>query len=215
MTFLPTRVTKALLCHERFGDLRMRCLPGKPDSFHHRIIEWYLQKHLDFFTPFWFSCKSSHLRHLMSRFHGRHCWDGIKIGKRAHLIPNCCLCTLPARLVDHTTYSLGFVEGATVGMIRVGFTLVGGALITLTVRTSRYAYLESLIDQSLESETEMRLHHSFTKLGVRGQNKWFINFSTYLPENNIHCSLSFRWRFHLFLMSFFFRPLPNSDAILA
>jgi hypothetical protein len=71
---------------------------------------------------------------------------------------------------------------------------------------SRFAYLESLIDQSLESETEMRLHHSFTKLGVRGQNKWFINFSTYLPENNIHCSLSFRWRFHLFLMSFFFRP---------
>ena len=42
----------------------------------------------------------------------------------------------------------------------------------------------------------------------------FINFSTYLPENNIHCSLSFRWRFHLFMMSFLARPLPNFDAIL-
>ena len=94
-----------------------------------------------------------------------------RLAMRAHLILNCCLCTLPARLVDRTMYSLGLVEGATVGMIRVGFTLVGGALITLTVRMSRFAYLESLIDQSLESETEMRLHHSFTKLGVRGQNE--------------------------------------------
>jgi hypothetical protein len=36
-----------------------------------------------------------------------------------------------------------------------------------------------------------------------------------LLENNIHCSLSFRWRFQLFLMSFSFRPLPNFDSILA
>ncbi len=42
----------------------------------------------------------------------------------------------------------------------------------------------------------------------------YNNFSTYLPENNINCSLSFRIRYHLFLMSFLFRPLPNSDAIL-
>jgi hypothetical protein len=49
---------------------------------------------------------------------------------------------------------------------------------------------------------------------LRGQNEWFINFSTYLPENNIHCSLSFRWQFHLFLMSSVDRQLPNSDEIL-
>ena len=52
---------------------------------------------------------------------------------RARLIRNCCLRTLPARLVDRTTYSLGLVEGAKDGMIRVGFALVGGASITIDV----------------------------------------------------------------------------------
>ena len=66
------------------------------------------------------------------RFHGEHFSDGIERQRRERVwIRNCCLRTLPAGLVDRTTHSLGFLEGASDGMIRVGFALVGGASITI------------------------------------------------------------------------------------